>query len=83
MQQDFVLANGFQNKPVMDADFGNEYAVICGAGVDLEVFEGLLFDEDFLGWVRVYCAQHQCNQVVVSRRGFPTGFYHFTTNGGG
>lgn len=80
MYQEFVLAHGVPNKPVMEADFGNECAVICGAGIDLEVFEGLLFDDGFLESVREFCTQHQCNQVVVSLRGYPTGFCLFTTD---
>ena len=80
MKDSFVLAHGFPNKPVMDADFGDECSVICGAGIDLEDFNELVFDDEFLAWVREYCAHHQCNQVVVSLRGYPTGFCLFTTD---
>jgi hypothetical protein len=75
-----VLAHGFPNKPILDDELGSEFDVICGAGIDLEVFVELLYDDDFLERVRKFCTQHQCNQIVASLRGYPTGFCHFVTD---
>lgn len=80
MKEGFVLSHGVPNTPVMKVELGSEIEVICGVGVDLEVFNDLLFDDEFIGWVREYCAHHSCNQVVVSFRGYPTGFCHFVTD---
>lgn len=66
-------------KPVFVEELGGHYEVICGARIDPEVFDGLLYDDLFLERVREYCSHHQCNQVVVSLKGHP-GLYRFTTD---
>lgn len=79
MNQSFVFSHVQPGKPVFLEELNDEYEVICGAGIDPEIFDGLLYDDLFLDRVKDYCSHHQCNQVVVSLRGHP-GLYRFTTD---
>lgn len=74
-----VLSHIQPDQPVFIKDLQDEYEVICGAGLDYEYFNELLFDDKFIEWVREYSSHHHCNQVVVSLRGHP-GLYRFTTD---
>lgn len=79
MNNFFVLSHVQPEKPVFIEELLDEHEVICGGGVDYEVFNGLLFDDEFLERVREFCSHHHCNQVVVSLKGHP-GLYRFTTD---
>lgn len=67
----FVLAHCFE-EPVFDEDFDG-LEIIKGEGVDGDEYERLLDKHEFILWVREWCSKEKCNQVVVSKRGYPTG----------
>lgn len=79
MKHVFIFSHVQPGKPVFVEELADEYEVICGAGIDPEIFDGLLYDDLFLDRVKEYCSHHQCNQVVVSLQGHP-GLYRFTTD---
>lgn len=71
----FVLAHGVPNQPVILNDIDAEFEVIRGAGVDPETFEKIVADEYMNLRIKMWCEYAKCNQVVVSRDGYPEGFY--------
>lgn len=79
MNNVFAFSHVQPGKPVFVEELEDEYEVICGAGIEPEIFDGLLYDDQFLERVREYCTHHQCNQVVVSLKGHP-GLHRFTTD---
>lgn len=73
----FVLSHGVHNVPVKvnEEDLSPaQYEVFKGAGIDDEMFEKVVKDEEIKMRIRMFCEEYDCNQVVISRDGFPEGF---------
>lgn len=71
----FVLAHGVPDQPVIVEDMDAEFDLIRGAGINLETFEKIVADEYINMRIRMWCEFANCNQVVISREGYPEGFY--------